>query len=169
MQTRLIHSPAASLCTVFIPYTYYSCIQNHAFSDRKVIYFMHTSKLGSRQKLVPIACWLSNPVTMAATVKRLQKKNNDIVSWNHLGAHFTNFPACMLNSWSAWLCDSEVFLTLSPSGCTWPLSVPLSGWLSGGCFGRKHFPLFLSGPIWYAALLFCDNAGLVADMKAGFV
>lgn len=39
----------------------------------------------------------------------------------------------------------------------------------GGCFGREHFPLFLSGTVWYAALLHCDNARLVAELKAGFV
>lgn len=134
---------------------------------------MPTSKSGPWQKLVPIARWLSDHVTMAATMKSVQNKKNDIVSWNRPGSQFTNFTAHSLNPWSAlWLC--LMFLTSSVGHCTWPLSVPLGGWMWwwwwwGGCFGREHFLLFLSGTVWYAALLHCDNARLVAGLKAGFV
>lgn len=43
------------------------------------------------------------------------------------------------------------------------------GGQEGSCFGREHFLLFLSGTVWYAALLCSDNARLVAQMKARFV
>lgn len=150
---------------------YYSCFQNHPFSDRKAICFMHTTKLGSWQKLILVACWLSNPVTMAATVKGLQKK----IEWH-----------CQLKSsrcsfYKSPCVHNKFLISLTDSLCQWRFFNLVSERLHlasecssqrvavGGCFGHKHFPLFLSGTVWYAALLFCDNAGLVADMKAGFV
>lgn len=75
--------------------------------------------------------------------KAFRRKKNDIVSWNHLGAHFTNFPACILNSWSARLL--VMFLTSSTRGCTWPLNVPLSGWLSEGVLVLSTFLYFYRG------------------------
>lgn len=66
---------------------------------------------------------------------------------------------------SGWVCG--VFNLLCG-----PLRLECSSRRRGGggvCFGREHFLLFLSGTVWYAALLYCDNTRLVVELKAGFV
>lgn len=161
------HSLASCIIIYLYP-TDYSCFQNHAFSDRKAIYFMHTSKLGSWQKLVPIACWLSNPVTMAATVKRLQKKKEWHCQLKSSRCSFYKFP-CVHAKFLISLTAPVTFFNLVSERLHLASECSSQRVAVRGCFGRKDFLLFLSGTVWYAALLFCDNAGLVADMKAGFV
>lgn len=141
---------------------------NPTFSVGNAAYRMPTSKSGPWQKLVPIACRLSDHVTMAATMKGAQfgAKKNDIVSWNRPGSHFYRFCCTQPESMISPPTVCVMFLTSSGSHHTWPLTVRLRG---GVCFGREHFLLFLSGTVWYAALLYCDNARLVAELKAGFV
>lgn len=131
---------------------------------------MPTSKSGPWQKLVPIACRLSDHVAMAATMKSLQNKKEWHCQLKSTRLSVYKFPCAQSESTISPLTVLVMFLTLSLSRCTWPLSVPLSGWLlQRGAFDCEHFLLFLSGTVWYAALFFCNNARLVAELKAGFV
>lgn len=169
MQARLIHSPAASLCIYTL----------HIILAFKIIHSVIEKQFVSCTPLSLVLdknwYWLladfQTPLPWQRLWKGFRRKKNDIVSWNHLGAHFTNLPACIISSWSAWLTAfaSDVFFNLVSERLHLASECSSQRVAVGGCFGHKHFPLFLSGTVWYAALLFCDNAGLVADMKAGFV
>lgn len=165
MQVRLIHLPAPSLC-IYTLHIILAFKILHPVIGKRFISCTSVSLVLDRNWYQLLADF-QIMLPWQRQWKAFRRKKNDIVSWNNLGAHFTNFSACILNPWSAWLCQ----------WCFWPLlqadALGLWMFLSAGgcrgCFGREHFPLFLSGAVWYAALLFCDNAGLVADMKAGFV
>lgn len=90
----------------------------------------------------------------------------------HCQLKWTRFLNLQISPHTVWIhhqpsdCDCEPPLWATALG----LWVFLLGVRGGGvCFGREHFLLFLSGTVWYAALLHCDNARLVAELKAGFV
>lgn len=142
MQARLIHLPAASLYIYTLQIILAFKIM-HSVIEKRFISCTPVSLVLDRNWYQLLADF-QTPLPWQRQWKGFRRKKNDIVSWNHLGAHFTNFPVCMLNSWSAWLRQWR-FLTLSPSGCTWPLSVPLSGWLSGGVLVVRTFFFFCRG------------------------
>lgn len=102
---------------------------NPTFSVGNAAYRMPTSKSGPWQKLVPIACRLSDHVTMAATMKGAQfgAKKNDIVSWNRPGSHFYRFCCTQPESMISPPTVCVMFLTSSGSHHTWPLTVRLGG------------------------------------------
>lgn len=104
-------------------------------------YHMPTSKSGPWQKLVPIACRLSDHVTMAATTKSTQseEKRMALSAKNQTGSHFTDFTAQMCVTLISpltvhWACIVSGLLSVPlDSGCS------TRGWCCGEGRGRGVF------------------------------
>lgn len=126
MQARLVHLPAASLC-IYTLHIILAFKILHPVIGKLFIPCTPVSLVLDRNWYQLLADFQSM-LPWQRQWKAFRRKKNDIVSWNNLGAHFTNLPACILNLWSAWLCQ----------WCFWPplRADALGLWMflsAGGC------------------------------------